>query len=53
MLKAPYKIAASSKDKRMPITTPPYKVPSDDVTPDQHTFSLVSTFRSTQKQKLW
>jgi len=37
-LKAPYKMAASSKDKRTPITTPSYKVPSVDVTPDLPTF---------------
>jgi hypothetical protein len=27
-------MAASSKDKITPITTPPYQVPSADVTPD-------------------
>jgi hypothetical protein len=45
MLKTPYKMAASSKDKRTPITTPPHKVPSVDVTPDPPTFSLVTTFK--------
>ncbi len=37
MLNASYKMAASSKDKRTPITTPPYKVPCVDVTPDPPT----------------
>ncbi len=32
------------KDKRTPITTPPYQVPSVDVTPDPPFFSLVTTF---------
>jgi hypothetical protein len=45
MLKAPYKMAASSKDKRTPITTPLYKVPSVDVTPDLSTFSLDITLK--------
>jgi hypothetical protein len=36
-----------SKDKRTPITTPPYKVPSVDVTPDQPTFLLDTTFKGT------
>jgi hypothetical protein len=41
MVNAPYKMAASTGHKRMPITTPSYnKVPSDDVTPDPPTFSL-------------
>jgi hypothetical protein len=31
-------------DKRTPITTPPYQVPSVDVTPDPPIFSLVTTF---------
>jgi hypothetical protein len=38
-------MAASSKDKRTPITTPPYQVPSADVTPDPPTFSLDTTFK--------
>jgi hypothetical protein len=50
MLKAPYKMAASSKDKRTPITTPPYEVPSVVVTPDPPTFSLDTTFNSTNVQ---
>ncbi len=29
----------------MPITTPPYQVPSVDVTPDPPIFSLVTTFK--------
>jgi hypothetical protein len=33
LLKSLYKMAASLKDKRTPITTPPYHVPSVDVTP--------------------
>ncbi len=36
-LKSLYKMAASVKDKRTPITTPPYQVPSVDVTPDPPT----------------
>jgi hypothetical protein len=43
-LKSLYKMAASLKDKRTPITTPPYQVPSVDVTPDPPIFSLVTTF---------
>ncbi len=39
MLNASYKMAASTSDKRMPITTSPYNVPSGDVTPDQPTSS--------------
>ncbi len=39
-------MAASLKDKRMPITTPPYQVPSIDVTPDPPIFSLVTTFKN-------
>jgi hypothetical protein len=46
MLRAPYKMAALSKDKRTPITTPSYKVSSVDVTPGPPTFSLVTTFKS-------
>jgi hypothetical protein len=37
-------MAASLKDKRKPTTTPPYQVPSVDVTPDPPIFSLVTTF---------
>jgi hypothetical protein len=37
-------MAASLKDKRTPITTHPYQVPSVDVTPDPPIFSLVTTF---------
>jgi hypothetical protein len=37
-------MAASLKDKRTHITTPPYQVPSVDVTPDPPIFSLVITF---------
>ncbi len=33
-------------DKRTPITTPPYQVPSVDVTPDPPIFSLVTTFNA-------
>ncbi len=47
MLNASYKMAASTSDKRMPITTSPYNVPSVDVTPDQSTFSLDTTFKGT------
>jgi hypothetical protein len=32
-------------DKRTPITTSPYQVPSVDVTPDLPTFSLDTTFK--------
>jgi hypothetical protein len=46
MLKALYKMAASTNDKRKPITTSPYNVPSVDVTPDQPTFSLDTTFKA-------
>ncbi len=46
MLNASYKMAASVSDKRMPITTPPYKVTSVDVTPDPPTFSLDTTFKA-------
>ncbi len=45
LLKSLYKMAASLKDKRTPITTPPYQVPSVDVTPDPPIFSLVTTFK--------
>ncbi len=38
-------MAASLKDKRTPITTPPYQVPSVDVAPDPPIFSLVTTFK--------
>jgi hypothetical protein len=38
-------MAASLKDKITPITTPPYQVPSVDVTPDPPIFSLVTTFK--------
>ncbi len=44
MLSASYNLAASTSDKRMPITTSPYNVPSVDVTPDKPTFSLDTTF---------
>jgi hypothetical protein len=37
-------MAALLKDKRTPITTPPYQVISVDVTPDPPIFSLVTTF---------
>jgi hypothetical protein len=37
-------MAASLKEKRMPTTTPPYQVPSVDITPDPPIFSLVTTF---------
>jgi hypothetical protein len=40
-------MAASLKDKRTPITTPPYQVPCVDVTPDPPIFSLVTTFKTT------
>ena len=44
-LKCLYKMAASLKGKRTPITTPPYQVPSVDITPDPPIFSLVTTFK--------
>ncbi len=50
MLNASYKMAASTSDKRMPITTSPYNVPSVDVTPDQPTFSLNTTFKATNTE---
>jgi hypothetical protein len=37
--KSLYKMAASLKDKRTPITTPPYQVPSVDISPDSPIFS--------------
>jgi hypothetical protein len=42
-------MAASLKDKRTPITTPPYQVPNIDVTPDPPIFSLVTTFNNSLK----
>jgi hypothetical protein len=39
-------MAASLKYIRTPITTPPYQVPSVDVTPDPPIFSLVTTFKA-------
>jgi hypothetical protein len=39
-------MAASLKGKRTPITTPPYQVPSVDITPDPPIFSLVTTFKT-------
>jgi hypothetical protein len=38
-------MAASLKGKRTPITTPPYQVPSVDITLDPPIFSLVTTFK--------
>ncbi len=38
-------MVASLKGKRTPITTPPYQVPSIDITPDPPIFSLVTTFK--------
>jgi hypothetical protein len=38
-------MAASLKGKRTPITTPPYQVPSVNITPDPPIFSLVTTFK--------
>jgi hypothetical protein len=49
MLNASYKMTASTSDKRMPITPSPYNVPSVDVTPDQPTFSLETTFHALKK----
>jgi hypothetical protein len=43
-------MAASLKDKRTPITTPPHQVPSVDVTPDPPIYSLVTTFNYNFKQ---
>jgi hypothetical protein len=45
LLKFLYKMAASLKGKRTPITTPPYQVPSVDITQDPPIFSLVTTFK--------
>jgi hypothetical protein len=45
-LKSLYKMAASLKYKRTPITTPSYQVPSVDVTPEPPIFSLVTTFKA-------
>jgi hypothetical protein len=45
-------MAASLKDKRTPITTPPYQVPSVDVTPDPPIFSLVTTFNVKKNSKV-
>ncbi len=39
-------MVVSLKGKRMPITTPPYQVPSVDITPDTPIFSLVTTFKT-------
>jgi hypothetical protein len=39
-------MAASLKGKRTPITTPPYQVPSVDITTDPPIFSLVTTFNT-------
>jgi hypothetical protein len=44
------KIAASLKDKKTPITTPPYQAPSVDVTPDPPIFSLVTTFNNLEDE---
>jgi hypothetical protein len=44
-------MAASLMDKRTPITTPPYQVPSADVTPDPPIFSLVTTFKGLSKER--
>ncbi len=38
-------VVSSLTDKKTPITTPPYQVPSVDVTPDLPIFSLVTTFK--------
>jgi hypothetical protein len=38
-------MVSSFKDKRTPITTPSYQLPSVDVTPDPPIFSLVTTFK--------
>ncbi len=43
LLKSLYKMAASSKDKRTPITTPPYQVTSVDATPDQPIYFLAGS----------
>jgi hypothetical protein len=39
-------MAASLKGKRTPITTPPYQVPSVDITSDPPIFLLVTTFKN-------
>jgi hypothetical protein len=44
-------MAASLKGKRTPITTPPYQVPSVDITPDPPIFSLVTTFKTLKNMK--
>jgi hypothetical protein len=44
-------MAASLKGKRTPITTPPYQVPSVDITPDPPIFSLVTTFNKEEQKK--
>jgi len=46
-------MAALLKDKRTPITTPPYQVPSVDVTSDPPIFSLVTTFKDTVHAARW
>jgi hypothetical protein len=51
MLNASYKMEASTSDKRMPITTSPYNVPSVDVIPDQPTFSLDTTLKTIKSPK--
>jgi hypothetical protein len=43
-------MAATLKVKRTPITTPPYRVPSADITPDPPIFSLVTTFNLSLSQ---
>ncbi len=43
-------MAGSLKVKRTPITTPPYQVPSVDITPDPPIFSLVTTFKDAKKK---
>jgi hypothetical protein len=43
-LKSLYKMAASLKDKRTPITTPPYQVPSADVTPCRPPYFLAGHY---------
>jgi len=39
-------MAASLKEKRTPITTPPYQVPCVDIAPASPIFSLVTTFNT-------
>jgi hypothetical protein len=53
LLKSLYKMAASLKEKRTPITTPPYQVPSVDVAPDPPIFSLVTTFKTSILKLTW